>query len=379
MSIPGSALLLAALAAHAAAQTFVVDINNGPGTDFVEIAAAVAAVPDGAVLQVRPGTYGSFQIRAKSLSVVGGPGVYVSGSFFQLTAIEILDIASHQSVSIRDVGLAALLGLPRVGLRDCDGTVVLDAFHVMPDTVAAIGGRLVVSGCQQVIVHESHIAARTLVESTIEAYGSNVVLDDCVLGTTSACIRQGGGRVQVKHCRLERESGVFSTGAALMVLAGGELLLHGDTVLDGANVASVTAGAGTGTIVLDPSTVLQGLASPAFDPNLTLANRSIPRLDASTQARGGAASATLAVPAAGVGFLHVGFATSPVVLPGIVDPIWLAMPAALHAVGGSPAVAGGYSVPNAPWVLGVTVAWQGIVLDRNGGLAASNPAAYIHH
>ncbi len=40
-----------------AAQAYVVDVNGGAGANFTSITAAVAAVPDGAILRVRPGDY----------------------------------------------------------------------------------------------------------------------------------------------------------------------------------------------------------------------------------------------------------------------------------------------------------------------------------
>src|SRR5437762_9224013 len=50
-------VVFAAFSSTAIAQTFIVDAANGPGTNFTEIATAVAAVPDGAVLMVRAGSY----------------------------------------------------------------------------------------------------------------------------------------------------------------------------------------------------------------------------------------------------------------------------------------------------------------------------------
>ena len=57
------------------AQTFVVDVANGPGTNFTSIATAISAVPDGATLLVRPGVYAeAIRIDGKGLKILGGPG-----------------------------------------------------------------------------------------------------------------------------------------------------------------------------------------------------------------------------------------------------------------------------------------------------------------
>ena len=56
------------------AQIFVVDCSGGPGTDFTSIRAAVAAVPDGARLLVRPGIYQPFVVDGTSRT--GMPVLY---------------------------------------------------------------------------------------------------------------------------------------------------------------------------------------------------------------------------------------------------------------------------------------------------------------
>ena len=65
--------LVCLLAAFSAAQTLIVDINNGPGTNYTSIEAAVAAAPSGAKIVVRPGQYfeSSLTISARSLTILG--------------------------------------------------------------------------------------------------------------------------------------------------------------------------------------------------------------------------------------------------------------------------------------------------------------------
>lgn len=40
-------------------------------------------------------------------------------------------------------------------------------------------------------------------------------------------------------------------------------------------------------------------------------------------------------------------------------------------------VVGSYPVPNAPWIRGVRVVWQGVT-ERFGQITLSNPAIYSH-
>ncbi len=61
---------LVALVLPAAATTFVVDDDGGPGVDFTDLPAAVSAAQPGDVLLVAPGTYSSFAIN-KGISILG--------------------------------------------------------------------------------------------------------------------------------------------------------------------------------------------------------------------------------------------------------------------------------------------------------------------
>src|SRR5262245_22482850 len=91
----GTAMMFAVCSLHG--QTFVVDAGNGPGANFTSIAAAIAAVPDGATLLVRAGTYAPFTVDAKGLTILGDPGVVVGGS------VAVRNIAAGQAVTIREL------------------------------------------------------------------------------------------------------------------------------------------------------------------------------------------------------------------------------------------------------------------------------------
>lgn len=64
------------LASHAAATTYVIDDDGGPGVDFTDIAPAIAAASPGDVLLVRAGHYSGFTL-TKGLSIFGESGVIV--------------------------------------------------------------------------------------------------------------------------------------------------------------------------------------------------------------------------------------------------------------------------------------------------------------
>ena len=95
-------LVLAAVpwAVPSAQGTWTVD-DDGPA-DFADLPAAVAGAAEGDVLLVSAGSYSSFTIQGKSLSVVGEPG---GGVLLQEPGahVRVLDLAAHQAVLLRDL------------------------------------------------------------------------------------------------------------------------------------------------------------------------------------------------------------------------------------------------------------------------------------
>ena len=146
-----SALLsVAFLCLPVAAQTFVVDLNNGPGTDFTSLQAAVDGVPDGANLEVRAGIYfENILIDGKSLTLLGDGNVRVIPLFS--SDFRIQGLAADQSVSVRGVRIDfSQAANPTISCRDNLGLVVLD-------DVADGRGAVQVINCASVIVRDSFL------------------------------------------------------------------------------------------------------------------------------------------------------------------------------------------------------------------------------
>jgi hypothetical protein len=125
--------LLASLfaAGSLAAQTFIVDSANGPGTNFTDLLTAVAAVPSGATLHVRPGSYNGFAVSNKSLTIVGhrvGTGPYPAVNANALfPGIIIGSINAGQSVTLSGLELTAgAVQSAQLSISNCAGAVVLD-------------------------------------------------------------------------------------------------------------------------------------------------------------------------------------------------------------------------------------------------------------
>jgi hypothetical protein len=150
-------LLLAsvAVAQHA---VWVVAPAAGPGVDFTGLQDAVDAADSFDTILVRAGTYGSFVVVDKSLSITAdaGAAVDIEGS-----------LASSQVVGLGPDGFLTLSGLhlrsqvdgePALLLEDCAGSVWLDhcllAGHNVPPSLLVDPPTpgLVTTGCSSVVL-----------------------------------------------------------------------------------------------------------------------------------------------------------------------------------------------------------------------------------
>jgi len=130
----------------ATAQVFVVDVNNGPGTHFTDLAVAAARVPDGASLHVRAGTYNAFALSGKGVRIFGEGVVTV-----QLTAVSsqlsFANTSPSQLVFVR--GLSFLVP---VALQGCAEAVVFEQCQAAAPAVLA--STLRIDACRNVWLHE---------------------------------------------------------------------------------------------------------------------------------------------------------------------------------------------------------------------------------
>ncbi|HLQ39125.1 MAG TPA: hypothetical protein VK348_15050, partial [Planctomycetota bacterium] len=188
----GTVLLVAA----APAQTFIVDANNGPGTNFLDIASAVPAVPDGATLLVRAGSYVGFSITAKGLAIRGDPNVVVTGS------VSVRNTARQQTVELRGLGWTAAPSstTSMLILDSCAGLLLLDSLTVPgvlncapPGLHCLRGPAVAATSCQQILLHWCSIAGNVGLQS------SNAVIDGCTLYGEDGVLAYNGGQYEVAN------------------------------------------------------------------------------------------------------------------------------------------------------------------------------------
>jgi hypothetical protein len=344
------------------AQTFVVDAANGPGTHFAEIAAAVAAVPDGAVLIVRAGDYLGFIISGKGLTIIGEAGARAG-------AFTISNTAPTQRVIIRDVAFRP--SFAHAQCQSCQGTVLLQRIGVPGNGL----GALTVQQCAQVVV--DHCGPFVLPGGRPMLFSqSNTVCIGCdALDSGAPAADVYGGTLQLIDCDLTGGS-VTQTlpyPAALNLASGAQVRMTGGSITAtapfGGNPIAIF---GNGAMRIDPSVAVAG---PMV--GVTVVASPLAAVVGSGGSIGTMATATMRGPAGHLGVLLLGTVGSPIAVLGIDNEIWLAVGSVPMAAGiFGPSLAGAVTVPNNPLLLGSLFGWQGVTLGPAGGLAMTNPALF---
>lgn len=379
------------LALGASAQTFVVDASNGPGANFTSIAAAVAAVPTGAVLLVRPGSYGEFRIAGKGLTVLGGPGVDVlqSASAF-ISAIEVYQTPANEPVVVRG---CRVVGCPaRVQALYCAGEVLLEDIT----TLASCGGTPADMSTFGVF-HSSQVMLRNCVGYASWSTASEVVCEGCTFtgqsGYTggllflhsSPGLALVGGHVALVDCSLVGGAGY--NGLLVQDNMAGLSMNNADVRVLGAS--SITAGhfpfglppvpaidGSGGTLRLDPAVAVSTLAQPPIAAGIPTTTAAMPAVRGTSAAPGGTLRADALGPVGSTVILVLGFPGAAVNLPGIADAFWMDPAAVVFAAIGVPQqgapVSSSIAVPNQAGFLGLRFAWQSVAAGPTG-LEASNP------
>lgn len=122
MQLLGTALLVSLLAPLAPSSTWIVDANNGPGTDFTQISAAIAAAAPGDTLLVLPGQYASF-VLDKPLAIVGQGTAPANEALF--TGATVRNLPANTTTSLVNLYQNGI-GFGGLKLLNAAGAVLLD-------------------------------------------------------------------------------------------------------------------------------------------------------------------------------------------------------------------------------------------------------------
>ena len=342
------------------AQTFIVDAAGGTGSQFTSIAAAVAAVPSGAVLQVRAGIYAPFSIVGKGVSILGLGGVLISGTFFAPVTITVSGTSGSQSVVLRDLFLSVPLGGPhRIDCSNCQGPVLIQRVG-MDMTYGAIR-EIRAQQCSQLFVEASGPFASIQGNASIEVIGSKAVIQNCVAQSSAAGLRANISLVQIADCTLGGLP-ALQLNAASVRIAGASTLLQGL----GPTIH------GSGNVLADPSVVTMGSVGGTI--SYTVAGQST--VAATGGSLGTPTNATMRGPAGHLGVLYLGSLGAPQPIAGFQHDSWLAAGSGVAGALGvfGPPLTSSVPVPANPLLLGSLFVWQGATYDPVAGFAASIPA-----
>jgi len=221
---------------------WIVDAQMGPGAHFATMSEAVAAAANGDTIVVRAGTYASFALIGKAVTVrgEGSAATRIVGTP-AATAVQVVNSGGPVVLSgLRlEGGASAMLLLnSSVTLLDCD-LVGTDAASLAGIGLSVTDSHVVANRC----TFTGGAATGSLVLFGGDAMrmdvGSTLVADQCVFVGGSVTGLPAGvqvaGRgllssdsVRLDRCRLRGGNGVSTAGVGLEVLAGATVRFAGD-------------------------------------------------------------------------------------------------------------------------------------------------------
>jgi hypothetical protein len=382
---------LAIAALPAQGRSFVVDANNGPGTDFLDLPPAIAAAQHGDVFAIRAGTYSPFSVNL-GVALLAEPGAIVrpAGGTFANTVV-VQGVPAGRAFKMR--------GLQVQFTDDASSGIVLNSnggqVHLEDVRVAFVGTRwrgsaIQVQACAQLML------TRCVTDSHCTLANSDCWVNDCQMrgrdefgfyGATSGLIHVLSTR------QLTVAGGVYTGGngnpsAAGMTLNFGDAYISGNattTILGGAGGAAAIR-AGNGRVTYDPDITLSPTGSvPALESwpagTATFTPRQLGYLSASAASLGGTVTCQLHA-GAGEPFL---FGASLVAtrqtlygMPALVDlTSYVGLGYGVMLV---PSVSIAIPVPTDPTLRGLAVAFQaGTANPATLELGLSNPAIATVH
>ncbi|MCK5941564.1 MAG: hypothetical protein KAI24_06315 [Planctomycetes bacterium] len=367
---------LSLLLTPAPGQTFVVDAANGPGAQFAGIGQALAVVPQGATLLVRPGDYLPFTIDGHDVTMLCEPGARVFAFGHAIVTIE--NLLASQQVTIRGLRIGSFTD---AGFQcwNCQGTVLLDGCRGDLGT-SFVGGSLSAHGCDDVrladcVFFRSSTSACYLLNSNLSG----------VAGSFAAHFPNAG--LFAQHSTIQLSDYQIGNGGyyEAVGLDQSHLRMLGDGWLTTTALGGIGGGgpviSGNGTARLALSVIVDpGTAAP-FGPTTQVNVVDMPSVVADTDGPGGLAAAELTGPTGAAAALFLALPAPPTTpWPGL-DPVLFAPGTeSLQAAGSlQPALQAGYVVPPLPLLRGTRVTWQAATLDPANGLQIANAATYVHY
>lgn len=371
-AVTALALLASATTAQ---QTWIVDQNQGPGTNFTDIQPAVDAASNGDTILVRDGVYGPFHA-SKTLRVLGSANTAVLGA----APVLISDIPAGGTFVLDSLGsFLCWLNLANnagtVHAADCTfNRLTADACTLATFTGCTLGDTVVSSSVVSMAacdVQGTGSVTSALVPSVDVRHGTLLISASAVRGPD---FRPGPGPMDLMNgpaLGLDNARAVISAGSSLA--AGNPL-----GGLGGRPSPAILATASE--LEIDPTATITGvLGAPAIQSDRPTTTRTIPGLFAAGAPPGGTLTADLRAPPGLQAVVAISLPVPVVRLPFgdlALDPGSLFL-AGSGTVPPSGLFAASLAVPNLP-IDGTPIAVQGVVLPPTSVVLGA-PATVVLH
>jgi hypothetical protein len=374
------------MAATLAAQgrTWIVDRNNGAGTDFLDIPPAVAAASDGDTLRIRPGVYSPFST-GKALALLGEAGVIVRGGFApRLGVVEIRQLPAGRSLVMDRIRVEPLFDSAGVVGSSCQGRIHLEDVEVVAPTITTTD----VGACSFVQCTLATITGGALYGSPALRAATSVVVatgvridgaDNCgamrctIVGTgiradnaTVLLARSSvsGGDGSFFNPFITPEPAIRALGSTLVATGDATTTICAGSVPNGPPIPGIQAD--IGAVHLDTSiAVLGSNGGPDIAGTATVQRRRIPALLAAGTPPGGTLGGELTALAGSPFQIIVSLPGDPIALPfGTVlfDPT-IVLPIAIGTIGASGRFPFAVQMPANPALADLPVVLQAATAD----------------
>jgi hypothetical protein len=361
--------------------TWIVDVHNGPGTNFTSLQTAIISAAAGDRLLVRGGNYQPALVD-RPLSIVGDGNVVIVGSGGYSPGFLVLPIPEATTLAITGITFAATaLTHESLRINAGAGTVILDRVHSTLLTTLSYS--------------EDVRITRSQFDQGFQPFQSSAAMDRCVVGPLERTFSNSGrasliatsshlvlNRCQVRGADAYAVNGFLFPATAAIDLSASTMVLCDD---GSGSIAAGTGGStpavlGSGVLEIDPHAVLVPTGSAPAVSGVVAVTRIRPSLSVDAGSPGGIVEVDLFGPA-GDGYLEaIGLATAPWIDPVLQDRLWL-QPTLLWDIGTFGASSRAHQqipLPNSQVLIGVSFTWQAVSFGATSGLALSNPVSYVH-
>jgi len=256
---------LVASAPLAAQRTFIVDAQNGPGTNFTDLAPALAQAQHGDVYVIRAGTYGAASTD-KGVALLGQGGVLIDAGAAATPALTVANLPAGTSFTLKQIELAGT-GAEGMSVQSCNGRVHLAQLRVSKQVPLA---SVNIDQCREVTMVDVQLVGTlrssnaTLVVTSSTLRGQNGV-PGVISGTAALAVAQS--TVVLADGTLTGGDGYFGMGATQAPAAA--LYANGSDVALAATAPGRTA--------LTGGSCNGGFCSPVFGAAAASLNNSVLR------------------------------------------------------------------------------------------------------